>query len=96
MADDVVAHELVAAVLTFLDCDTARGVTDQRTLAGKRRCVTSSTSASTTATRSSSTPVQCSPCSTAVCSDPRLAAPRTLVLRNCGETQPASQKGGVL
>jgi hypothetical protein len=35
MADDVVAHELVAAVLTFLDCDTARGVTDQRTLAAK-------------------------------------------------------------
>jgi len=35
MADDVVAHELVAAVLIFLDCDTAWGVTDQRTLAAK-------------------------------------------------------------
>ena len=35
MADGVVAHELVAAVLVFLDCDTAWGATDQRTLAAK-------------------------------------------------------------
>ena len=77
MADDVVAHELVAAVLIFLDCDTAWGVTDHRTLAANQL----GTSASTTATRSNSTPVQCSPCSTAACSYPRLAAPRTLVPR---------------
>ena len=80
MADDVVAHELVAAVLIFLDCDTARGVTDHRALAAKAALRDQiGTSASTTATRSNSTPVQCSPCSTAACSYRRLAAPRTLV-----------------
>lgn len=38
MSGDVTAaRELVAAVLIFLDCDTAWGAADQRTLAAKTR-----------------------------------------------------------